>query len=452
MTDQNAHKPAYTQQDIKDRLLNAGASGTVYSLVMPESEANLSTVIDGLQNQADGVTQQQIIEDAIKWALYEGASPKASFESVAALAAQALQKSRKDNFFDMYHEPWTSKQDAMHEEYFDTWLAWSAPVVNLNEQDFPHRYPTSGGSEGIVKLMAEYMAEYKANFQGDANTAQPTIHVFEGEYEGFRAFADSLGINVVQHDRADWKNVAHKIGAHDQVWISQPSAIDGMVWPHFEDFASELHRAEPRAELIPDLTYVGSVARDFAVNVDFPNIPSVIMSQSKPMGGYYHRAGGVLSRTPKPTLFGNKWFKNLQSIAWATQMMKTYGVYDLPRKYRDYQEEASARAGRLLGIKGLEAADVSLLATAPSANLTQEWQKTLLRGSKSEQVLRICVTPGMTVLIDPKMAPQTTPKLYQAWKDAGIVPKDATPNDPAQSGFRMRSRISGVKRGLWLKR
>ena len=38
--------PAYTEAETKAALLAAGASGTIYSLVMPESEAALEAVID----------------------------------------------------------------------------------------------------------------------------------------------------------------------------------------------------------------------------------------------------------------------------------------------------------------------------------------------------------------------------------------------------------------------
>ena len=59
--------PAYAEAATKAALLAAGCSGTIYSLVMPESEAALAAVIDD-----------------------------------------------RAAFFDMYREAWTQKQDAMH--------------------------------------------------------------------------------------------------------------------------------------------------------------------------------------------------------------------------------------------------------------------------------------------------------------------------------------------------
>ena len=44
---QNTHLPQYTAQNIKELLLSVGASGTVYSMVMPETQEAISYVIDG---------------------------------------------------------------------------------------------------------------------------------------------------------------------------------------------------------------------------------------------------------------------------------------------------------------------------------------------------------------------------------------------------------------------
>ena len=340
--------PAYTDAATKAALLAAGVSGTIYSLVMPESEAALAAVID---------------------------------DDRAA-------------FLGMYRDAWTQKQDSMHDEYFDRWIDWSAPVVSFDAAAFAYRYPTAGASEGIFKLMAEYAAECRT--KGVA----PSIHMFEGEYEGFPAFAGSLGLPVVRHARSDWRAVAaDAVPDHAQYWISQPSAIDGMVWPHFEAFAAALHAARPSAELVPDLTYVGSVARDYRIMLDAPNIASFVFSHSKPFGGYYHRVGGVFARAERPSLFGNRWFKNLLSLAWGTEMMRRHGVQELPRKYRGAQEAAAKSCGAALGIE-LVAADVSLLATAPWREDLPPLLRSVGRGCADERVVRLCVTAAMAGMIE----------------------------------------------------
>lgn len=355
--------PAYTEATTKAALLAAGCSGTIYSLVMPESEAALAAVIDD-----------------------------------------------RAAFLDLYREAWTQKQDAMHHAYFNHWLDWSEPVLELDAADFPFRYPTAGASEGIFKLMSEYAADCRSK------GVEPSIHMFEGEYEGFPAFAASLQLPVVRHPRSDWQRVAAEaVPDHAQFWISQPSAIDGSVWPHFEAFAAALADASPTAELVPDLTYVGSVARDYRIGLTASNIQSLVFSHSKPFGGYYHRVGGVLARRERPSLFGNRWFKNLLSLAWGTEMMRCHAVHDLPRKYRPVQEEAVRLVGASLGVQ-LAAADVSLLATASWNDQVPPLLQTVGRGCEEERVVRLCVTAAMASLIDPAMAPSTAPQLIARWE------------------------------------
>ena len=370
MTD---HLPSYSQGDVKQALLAAGASGTIYSLVMPESEAVLAEVMDG------------------------GAA------------------GREAGLLEHYREAWTQKQDALHEGYFERWVAWSAPVVKFDAGAFPHRYPTAGASEGIFKLMAEYAA--RARSEG----FEPSIHIFEGEYEGFPAYAASLGLRLVRHARSDWESVAAQVDHNGQFWISQPSAIDGTVWPHFSAFASGLAESRPDIALVPDLTYVGNVARAFEVLVDLPNVAHFVFSHSKPFGGYYHRVGGVFSREECPSLFGNKWFKNLLSLAWGSAMMDHFGVHELPQRYAKVQAEAVQRIGHCLRIEDLAPAEVNLLATAPTGAQDSPLIQALYRGCAEERVIRLCATPSMAALIDPKLAASTAPQLIARWQEEGLA-------------------------------
>lgn len=371
-----AHLPGYASDATKKALLAAGASGTIYSLVMPESEAALAFVVDGGENT----------------------------DSIARLHEQ-----RRKHFLSRYHEPWTLKQDAMHEAYFEHWLAWSAPAVSVEAAAFPFRYPTAGASEGIFKIITEHLADARRD------GVQPSIHLFEGEYEGFGAYAEALGIRTVRHDRARWQEVPEAVGHGAMFWISQPSAIDGAVWGDFDRFVAAMAEASPEVPVVPDLTYVGSVARDFRVALDFPNVPAFVISHSKPFGGYYHRVGGVFARREYPSLFGNKWFKNLLSLAWGTAMMERHDVFALPRRYRRVQEEAARRVAAELGIEALQPADVLLLATAPASAARSPELEAVLRGSASERVVRLCLTPAMTCLIDSAMAPTTAPMLERLW-------------------------------------
>lgn len=336
-------------QQLNALLEKAGVSKTVYTYVMPETEAAFDRLLD---------------ED-------------------------------RESIRDMYRESWTQKQDTMHEEFFDTWRAWVAPIVRLTA-DYSYVYTTCGASEALREAVHDYGARARAE------GFTPVIHVFEAEYEGFTAYAQAAGIRVVAHPRASWREAVGAIGPRDQFYLSQPSAIDGNVWGDYPDFARALYAAQPTAELMLDLTYVGCVAKEFSVDASFPNIRAVFFSLSKPLGAYYHRIGGMLSRAAYPGLFGNKWFKNLLSLRLGTLMMQSHGVYDLPRKYSLIgQRPALYLAQQKLGLT-LEASDAFILATAAPSPEMSGLERYLQRNPGGR--LRICLTPTIAHLINPVLS------------------------------------------------
>lgn len=280
----------------------------------------------------------------------------------------------------------------MHLEWFDEWIRWSAPVLAFDAAAFPHRYPTAGASEAIAKIMGEWAARTRQK------GGSPTVHVFEGEYEGFAAFAAAYEIPVVRHDRADWPT-ACRIEGDAQFWISQPSAIDGMVWRHLREFSQLLNETSPQVDLVPDLSYVGAVARQYRIVLDQPNVRSFVVSHSKPFGIYYKRVGGAFSRDEIGSLVGNRWFKNIDSLALSLSLMRRHDVHDLPGRARSAQERAASLVGERLGIPGLEAADVMVMATAPSTSSRGGAVDMLLRGSSDERRVRLCLSPAMDQII-----------------------------------------------------
>ena len=332
-------------------LEKAGVSKTVYSYVMPETEAALDALLDGDR---------------------------------AGLHA-------------LYREAWTQKQDAMHEEFFAAWKKWSAPVVGFDAAQFPWFYTTGGASEALRETIYAY------GLQARREGFEPVIHVFDGDYEGFSAYAAAAGIRAVSHNRRLWRASLGGIGPRDQVYLSQPSAIDGDVWTEFGAFIKELQAAQPAASVMLDLTYVGCVAKEFRVEAASPNIRAIFFSLSKPMGVYYHRIGGLLSREAYPGLFGNKWFKNLLSLRLGALMMQKYGVHDLPRRYvAQGQTPALLRARTRLGLD-LRASDVWLLATARPSGAPTDLERYLLRGGRGEEKLRLCLTPTIASIINPQV-------------------------------------------------
>lgn len=366
---QNAAKtPAFTaapaatpHEQLNALLAGKGVSKTVYSYVMPETEAMLDSVID-----ADR----------------------------AGLHA-------------MYREAWTQKQDAMHEEFFATWRRWTAPVVKFNPGEFPWVYTTGGASEALREAIYAYGHDARqAGFE-------PVIHVFEGDYEGFAAYALAAGIRTVLHNRATWQQSIDKIGPRDQFYLSQPSALDGNVWDGFGDFVNTLYKHRPTAAVMLDLTYVGCVARRFTVEAFAPNIRAIFFSLSKPMGVYYHRIGGMLSRAAYPGLFGNKWFKNLLSLRLGTALMQKYAVHELPGRYAALgQAPAIDRVQSALGLK-LQPSDVFLLATAPASENPTALESYLTRGGKGDEKLRLCLTPTIASLVNPAIDARVIARVHE---------------------------------------
>lgn len=368
--------------DLNAILKREGFSKTVYALVMPETAAAFDSVIDG-------GSREKLVAEAIRAQFDAAAGP----DELARAVVAALDEARKP-LHDGYREAWTQKQDAAHETFFRTWKEWSSPVVELDGSQFPNMYPTAGASEGLRAAIEAHRTRCRAEKRA------AVIHVFEGEYEGYDAYAKAAGVEVRTHSRENWREAATKIGKGDQFYISQPSAIDGNVWEDFDAFARALNEARPSAQIMLDLTYVGCVARPFRVKADHPNVAAVFFSLSKPFGVYYHRIGGCLSREPYDGLYGNKWFKNLLSLGLGTELMKRHGVHDLPRKYQPLQERAIAYAKNALGIY-FSPRDVFLLAGSKPAVCPSLMDRHLARARAG----RLCLTPKMAALLDKPEAP-----------------------------------------------
>ena len=380
-------------------LEKAGVSKTVYALVMPETESALDRVMDG-------GNRHNIIENTLAKIFAKTARPRPY--DIAKALCQAFAKARAP-VHNMYREAWTQKQDAMHHEFFETWDNWIAPGVTLDEQQFPHKYPTAGASEGLRVAINAYAAD------AGQNGFWPTIHIFEGEYEGFKVYAEAAGINVKEHNRKNWQAALYDINANDQFYISQPSAIDGNTWNDFDEFATSLHEKQPTAQIMMDLTYVGNISRPINIHADYPNIQAIFFSLSKPMGTYYHRIGGCLSRTEYPGLFGNKWFKNLMSMKLGTEMMKTYPVHYLPEKYAPLQKQAIELTNARLNLN-LKPSDVNLLGTARPSENTSDLEAYLTRGSKGEELVRVCLTPVIASIIHPETDSTVQARFYETLK------------------------------------
>ena len=300
----------------KERLAALGVSTTVYSLVFPETRAVLSEL----------------------WAAHPHG---------------------------MYEAPWTARQDAMHEDFFALWADWSG--LDDVAGRFPHAYPCAGSSEAIrdaICLMA-------------AQVPRPRLVMVDGDYEGYPALAAAYGVEVVRLRRARWREDLAAVDGPVELFVSQPSSIDGNVWPGLD----ALVQAFPGPVNL-DLCYLGCTRRPFSVDLSAPNLQRIFFSLSKVYGVYYHRIGGVWSKTEMPGLWGNRWFKNLFSLRLGTELMRRYPRDLLPVRHAPVQDAVAAAYPHAT----LVPSDVVLLATA------SDGEPHFQRGTG---VARYCLTPGM---------------------------------------------------------
>ena len=284
-----------------------------------------------------------------------------------------------------YERNYTSRQDPMHRPCLERWRAWAGAAGVTLGSSFTFEYPTAGASEAIHAWLA--LA---------ATRGSRRVHVFEGEYEGYAHVARALALDVVTHPRdPDRYPDTLAAAAHrgDSFWISQPSGIDGNLWAGFDRFCDVLAERAPGTDLVVDLTYVGAVSVEAPIDLDRPIVAAVVWSLSKPFGVYYHRVGGIVSRTELVTLRGHHWFKNLFSLHLGERLMATHPASELPLRYRARQIEAIA-LGRADGSlpEATLPSDVVILAHAPKgADAFAEYA----RGD----ALRFCLTPALDGMI-----------------------------------------------------
>ena len=301
---------------------------------------------------------------------------------------------------DLYGAPYLGGQDRLHERFLERWLEWRRELVTFDANALPHRYATAGSSEAIRECIAQHAIERRAAGR------EPVIHTFDGEYEGYAAYADAYRVRLVRHDRRDWRESLGRLSADavrgDLMLLSEPSAIDGNLWPEFPAFIAQLEHALPTVRVAVDLTYVGTVARSYTIDVSSRLIDTVFFSLSKVYGVYYHRVGGVLSRAVMPGLVGNRWFKNTFSLELGHELLAAHPARAIPTAYAATQARAAADAGAALGIV-LTPSDAVLIAHCTWSDGLPVAVHALRRG----QVIRCCLTPSLDRLL---FAPSPVPE------------------------------------------
>jgi hypothetical protein len=288
----------------------------------------------------------------------------------------------------LYDRPYDGLQDDLGERFLASWRAWAEPVVTI-PRALSFGYATMGSTEAIRETLALHAMQRDA---ASEDGRKPTIHIFDGEYEGYSGQFEGYGGAVVRHDRAAYaESMANSVKAGDSFYVSQPSAIDGNVWPGFDAFIAHVERHFPGVGVFADLSYVGAVGREYAVNVDSPVIRAVFVSLSKPLGVYYHRVGGVFSRDALPGLYGNRWFKTSFGLALGMTLCERFGVREIAQRYSALQGQETARIAKEAKIQ-LSPSDAVLLAHGPAG---QEGMPADIAALRRGRTVRLCLTPSL---------------------------------------------------------
>lgn len=296
---------------------------------------------------------------------------------------EVVQKVLSDNsnYQSDYHNAFTKKQDDMHKSFFETYKNWSKNYLSVNWEQFPNMYPCNGSSEAIREELA-YLK----------STEVEVLYVFESEYEGYEAIASALGFNIIKFNRDDYEKIDF---VRDSVlFLSEPSSIDGNFWEQYPFFMAYMEKHNPQVSIYLDLAYLGTVDKEYTIDVKYSNVDGIFFSLSKVFGVYYHRIGGCFLKHSNPLLYGNMWFKNLLSMRIGKELMNSFCPRELPNRYKDVQLKAVHQAALDLGLERMEASDVVLLSHFKNPYPdNHELTRFLSRGDN--QNLRACLTPMM---------------------------------------------------------
>lgn len=240
---------------------------------------------------------------------------------------------------------------------------------------FDFHYFVNGSSEAIFHLLVD--AIYR-------NQGKP-IYVFQGEYEGYQEYAKNMGGSVTEIDtHDDLKKLP--LG---RWFISNPSAVNGNIIGNniIKNICNLGH------EVVIDVSYIGTT-RQYQLDLTHQNIIAVLVSMSKPFGLFYYRVGLAFTRNQIPTLYPNKWFKNILSITIGEALLDKFGIGYFYKKYRPLQEKAIRQLSREVEAPILPS-DVLLLAHLPqksTKNLSKKQQDRLRKYLRGDNY-RFCLTP-----------------------------------------------------------
>ncbi len=321
--------------DLPPRVSETPPSTTVYSWYYPEVAACVNDFLSGIENRAE-ITQ--------------------------------ILRSNLNPGLDDFHLPLIEK-----------WIRLTRGEGVIGLEEFEHQYYTNGSSEGIFHWLTQYATE-NAVAEGD----EPPLYQFEGEYEGYSAYAKTLGIEITPVSSVEQTKLSGIF------LISNPSSIDGNICT--ERIKTVLDAGH---QVVVDLAYVGMTLKPLNLDLSHPGIISVFGSMSKPFGLYYYRIGFCFSRYEISSLVGNKWFKNVLSILVAEHVLDNLDIQQVKTKYGTTGYMRRIASG-LVGVDlqksddkwFLEPSDVWILAYAKGKAKYGETPY-----SRTPTSLRVCLTP-----------------------------------------------------------
>jgi len=261
--------------------------------------------------------------------------------------------------------------DNYHDSFINKFVKYSTKYQK-GLDSFENKYFVNGSSEAIFHLLVDSIFH---------NEGKP-IYVFKGEYEGYKEYAKNMGGTVTEVDfNADIKKLP--LG---RWFISNPSAIDGNIIEnsHIYSIANLGH------EIVLDVSYLGST-REYQLDLTHPNIIAVLVSLSKPFGLFYYRIGIAFTRKQMPTLYPNKWFKNILSITIGEALLDKFGIGHFYKKYQPLQEKAIKTLNEDTGLS-VGPSDILLLANIPSKKVPKAKEELISKFQRGDS-FRFCLTP-----------------------------------------------------------
>lgn len=239
---------------------------------------------------------------------------------------------------------------------------------------YKYRYSTNGSSEAIFHILSKIKTE-------DPNTP---IYCIEGDYEGYKEYAQALQMKVREIKLTENFAQSYSYLKPGVIFISNPSAIHGNhLAPGFVKLLTEQGH-----KIVYDATYVGMTAPK-KLDVSDESIIAVLISFSKPYGLFYYRTGFTFTREPVPSLYANKWFKNILSLMIVDKIMDVYcsSNYFYFRYYK-YQKGFIDEISKEVEWQ-IKPSDVFLLAHSRRPEVNVPGLEDFSRG----RYYRLCLTP-----------------------------------------------------------